>query len=103
MNWDVAIDSVNRRLGVGIIMRDHQGMVIAARSQTVSIIAELVVAEALAALNAVEFSRNLGLSSILLKGDSLQVVTAVKDTSPNWSRYGHIISDIKIVLQGLRD
>jgi hypothetical protein len=77
-------------------------MVIAARSQIVSIIAEPVVAEALAALNAVEFSHNFGLPSILLESDSLQVVTAVKDTSPNWSRYGHIIGYIKIVLQAFK-
>lgn len=66
-------------------------MLIAAGSETICIIAEPVVAETLAALNAVEFSRDLELLSILLEGDSLRVVTAVKNMSLNWSRYGHII------------
>jgi hypothetical protein len=70
-------------------------MVIVARSQIICIIAKPVVAQALIALNAVKISRYLGLPSILLKGNSLQVVTVVKDTSLNW--------DIKIVIQGLKD
>jgi hypothetical protein len=39
----------------------------------------------------------------MMEGDSFQVVIAVNNTSPDWSRYGHIIEDIKIVLQGLRN
>ncbi|GLT61043.1 hypothetical protein SLA2020_337780 [Shorea laevis] len=77
------------------------GLVTAARSHTINFLTEPVVAEAIAALQAAEFSRDLGLPSIILEGDSLQVVKAVAATSPNWSRHGQIIEDIKIVLQGL--
>jgi ribonuclease HI len=102
VNWDAALDSVNRRMGVGILVRDHLGMVIAARSHTLVFLTEPVVAEAIAALHAVEFSRDLGLPRIVLEGDSLQVVTAVQDLRPTWSRYGHITADIRTILKGFR-
>jgi hypothetical protein len=82
VNWDAALDSVNQRMGVGVIVRDHMGRVIAARSTTVEFSSEPVVAEAIAALHAAEFSRDLGLPKIILEGDSLQVVNAVQDTGP---------------------
>jgi ribonuclease HI len=102
VNWDAALNSANRRMGVGIIVRDHLGMVIAARSQTLEFLPEPVVAEAIAALHAAEFSRDLGLPTIVLEGDSLQVVKEVQDMRPTWSRYGHIAADIHTVLQGVR-
>jgi ribonuclease HI len=74
----------------------------AARSTTVEFSTEPVVAEAIAALHAAEFSRDLGLQMIILEGDSLQVVNAIQDTGPNWSRYGHIVADIRTVLQGFQ-
>jgi ribonuclease HI len=40
------------------------------------------VAEAQATLCAVEFSRDMGLKNIILKGDSLQVVNALKVKCP---------------------
>jgi hypothetical protein len=68
------------------------------------IFSKACVAKAIAALNAVKFSPDLEcLAYIMLEGDSLSVVTAVKNTGPNWSRYEHIIEDTKVVLQGLRN
>jgi ribonuclease HI len=102
VNWDAALDSTNNRMGIGIIVRDYLGMVIAAKSYTMRFISEPVVAEALAALHAAEFSRDLGLPMVILEGDSLQVVTTIQGTGPNWSSYGHIVADIRIVLHELR-
>jgi hypothetical protein len=63
------------------------GIMIVARSHTICIIVEPEVVQAIAALNAMELSRDLGLPSIMLKCDSLQVVNAVKVISQNWSIY----------------
>lgn len=49
-----------------------------------------------------ELNHDLGLPSIILKCDSLQVVNAVKATGQNLNRYEQIVDDIKVVLQGLR-
>jgi hypothetical protein len=58
-----------------------------ARSHTICIIVEPGVVQAIAALNATELSRDLELPSIMLKGDSHQVVNAVKVMCQNWSIY----------------
>jgi ribonuclease HI len=102
VNWDAAIDSLNKRMGMGIIVRDCAGQVIAAKSQTVFFLQDPVIAEAQAALCAVEFSRDLGLQSIILEGDSLQVVNALKDPRPNWTKYGQLVADAKGILIMLR-
>lgn len=102
VNWDVAIDSTNRRMGIGIIVRDSLGRVEAARSQTICAVQEPVFAEAQGALCAAEFSRDLGLQSIILEGDSIQVVNALQGTGPNWSRYGQMVADARVVLTLVR-
>jgi ribonuclease HI len=63
---------------------------------------EPVVAEALGALVATELSRDLGLRDIELEGDSLLVVNAIKDSGTQWSSYGHIVGDVRYVLNNMR-
>lgn len=102
MNWDVAINSIMRTMGVGIIVRENKGQVHAAYSKTILSMREPVVAEATGALFAVEFSRDLGIQDVDLEGDSLQVVQAIRDSGIIWSRYGHITGDTRWVLNSLR-
>jgi ribonuclease HI len=47
-----------------------------------------VVAEVYAALCAVEFCKNRGLTNIILEGDSLQVVIALQNPGLNWTMHG---------------
>jgi hypothetical protein len=68
------VDTTTGRLRMGFIVRDHEGFVFA------------------------EFSRDLGLRNIFLEGDALHVVNDVKSQGQNWSRYGHIIDEIREVL-----
>ena len=78
------------------------GHVIAAQSQPVLALHEPATAEAMAALRAVEFCREVGINDILLEGDSLLVVKAVSDYRPSWLPYGQVLDDIKWVLGSLR-
>jgi hypothetical protein len=52
VNWDVAVDNNNGRLGMRIIVRDHGGFVLTARSLTKMGNLEPVAVEAWAALHA---------------------------------------------------
>lgn len=74
----------------------------AARSTTRTFLVKHVVAEALAALQVVELSKEIGFNDIILKGDTLQIVNAVKAEGNNWSKFGHIIDGIKLGLCQLR-
>lgn len=48
---------------------------------------------------AVELSRDLAVFDILLEGDSSNVVQALKEKRPNWSRYGQMIEDAHLLLR----
>jgi hypothetical protein len=59
------------------------------------------VAKALAAVDAMEFSREMCFYDILLKVDALQIVIAVKLEGRNCSRFGHLVDRIKEDLRHL--
>lgn len=102
VNWDDAIAQQEERMGVGVVIRDEKGTVIAALCKLVDGHFDPVTADAAAALSTVEFCLEVGVQDILLEGDSATVVEAVRNQSPNWFHYGQIIDDIKIVLGSLR-
>lgn len=56
VDWDVSIDSTNKRMDTDIIVRDCVSQVSATKSKTIYVVQEPVVAEALATLSAPEFS-----------------------------------------------
>lgn len=66
------------RIGIGIVVRDYEGVVLAAHSTTKSVVADPVVTEALAALHAVELCKKMGFNDIILEGDAIQIVQAIK-------------------------
>jgi hypothetical protein len=78
VDWDVAIDKLFGRMGLGAIVGNHMGFVIAAKSLSKMENLEPAVAEALGALYAAKFSRDLGIRSIIMEGDALQLVNAIK-------------------------
>lgn len=83
VNWDAAVNFVNRRMGIEIVVRDNERHVRIARSLTKLGNLEPVVAEALATFQATAYSKDLAFQHIILKGDALQVVNAVTSTGRN--------------------
>jgi ribonuclease HI len=98
VNWDVAFSQGDKQMGVGVIIRDWKGEVIAALSQPVMATYDPVSAESMAALRAVEFCSEVGINDFILEGDSLLVVKAVNESNLGWLPYGQIIEDIHCVL-----
>jgi hypothetical protein len=60
-------------MGIGVLIRDEMGNVIAGMSKPFMALHEPASAEALAALCAVEFCKDVGRQDIILEGDPLQV------------------------------
>jgi ribonuclease HI len=102
INWDVGIDEKKNRLGVGIIIRDAEGKVTAARSLTVQSKPTPVVGEAIGAFYAADFGRDIGVQNVILEGDSLIVVKALQTEAENLSLYGHFIDDTRLLLRQFR-
>jgi ribonuclease HI len=102
-NWDAAVDGRGKRIGIGVIVRDHEGGAMATLSETKDYIQDPATAEALAARRAVELSLNLGIRRLILEGDSLPIVQAIQEASGGQHMYELIIEDIKSLLRGITD
>jgi len=87
----VTVDKNHGRIGIDIVVRDYEGIVLAARSTTRNVVADPVVAEALTALHAMKLSRELSFNDIILEWDALQIVTVIKAEGNNLSKFGHIV------------
>jgi ribonuclease HI len=99
INWDAAVDSSNKIIGLGMIARDESGKFLAACSKRQSINVEPMVAEALAAIQAILFCQEHNFQKVIFEGDSLQVVKEVNMSTQCNSSYGHLIESIKVGLR----
>jgi ribonuclease HI len=98
-NWDVAIDNLKGRVGLGVILRDERGQMLAAMSKTRIGTLEPSTGEAFVASSAVCFCRDIGVHRVVLEGDAKQIVDAVNANSASWSRFGHLIDDTRRILE----
>ena len=60
INWDASIDKQGQRMGVGILVRDHEGKVRGAKCVTKPFIDDLAVVEEVRAWHAVELFYQMG-------------------------------------------
>jgi hypothetical protein len=90
------MDTVHGRMGMGIVVQDNEGYVVAARSLTKLGRLEPVATEALTVFQVAEFSKGLGLQDIIMECNTLQVVNAMRSTGQNWSRFGQLVKDMHV-------
>ena len=93
VNFDGAVFREEEKAGIGVIIRNSQGMVMASLSQKISLPQTVVELETLAATRAIEFSIELGFSKVILEGDSETVIKALQDNSPSLAPFGLLIRD----------
>ena len=68
------------RAGLGVIIRDSQGLAMASSTQNVQLASFMVEMEALAATRAIELAAELGFDRIIFEGDSTTVMRALTDS-----------------------
>ena len=93
VNFDGAVFRDEEKAGIGVIIRNSQGMVMASLSQKISLPQTVVELETLAATRAMEFSIELGFSKVIIEGDSETVIKALQDNSPSLAPFGLLIRD----------
>jgi hypothetical protein len=69
-NWDVATDYSSCRMGIGVIIRDEHGTVVAAWSKTCQGSVEPTTGEAIALFHAASLCRDLGFHEVIFEGDA---------------------------------
>ena len=83
--------------GIGVVIRDWEGQIIAALSQKVRFPGSVDLVEALAACRAISFAKELSIHQMVIEGDSLRVIQAINGIRPVRTMYGHVIDDIRFL------
>ena len=102
LNFDAAIFKELNCSGVGVIIRNANGEVMAAMSAKGPPVEDSEVAETLACRKAMEFAIDAGFSELLIEGDNVAVMSSLSHGGPNLSRIGHVVQDIQWLATGLR-
>ncbi|KAL0011639.1 hypothetical protein SO802_006747 [Lithocarpus litseifolius] len=94
INYDGALSNADNKSGIGVVVRDCQGEVIALLVQQLDQAYQPVEVEAMAACRAVEFGSDLGLHRAIVKDDSELVVKALRCKDNRLAPYAHLINDV---------
>jgi ribonuclease HI len=95
INVDAALFKNPERMGAGVVIRNHKGHCLAARSEVLLAVATPELAEAVAVRRALALAREENLEDIKLASDCLSVVQRINTTSMDRSYLGVVIQDIK--------
>ena len=102
INFDGAIFQEKDEAGLGAIIRNDHGLVMAALTQVIPLPTSVEMVEVLAARWALSFAHELGFDHIILEGDSDIAIRAMKGESFSAASFGHILADIKVLFSHFR-
>ena len=102
LNFDASIFQDGGFSGVGAIIRNDRGEVMAALSAKGPPVTGSDEAETFACRRAVEFAVECGFTELILEGDNQALMDAVCTRQGRSSWLGHIIQDVLVLLDGLR-
>ena len=95
INFDGTIFESSGRAGLGVVVKDMEGMVIAALSQNIQLPNSVDSIEALAARRAIILAQEISLTQVVMEGDSLKVIAAINSLKQSRTQWGYVIEDIK--------
>jgi ribonuclease HI len=94
VNVDAAIFSISR-MGVGVVIRDHNGVCVTACNEYQEEVTSPEIAEALALRCTITLARDEGFTKIIINSDCLFVVNRVNVGEDDRSLCGPVIHDIR--------
>uniref|UniRef100_A0A2N9F4S2 Reverse transcriptase domain-containing protein n=1 Tax=Fagus sylvatica TaxID=28930 RepID=A0A2N9F4S2_FAGSY len=99
VNFDAALFKDQQWTGVGVIIRDGQGLPLATLSKRFPYLYSIDDAEALAAREALQFAVEIGISNTIVEfeGDSLTISNALKYQDSSFASYGDIIDEARLI------
>ena len=93
INFDEATFVGAKCSSLGVIVRDKEGLVIATMATRVPQLLQAIEIEALVANKALEFAQEMGISDVILEGDSSLVMAALNSKDPGLAPYGLLLQD----------
>lgn len=97
VNYDGAYFAEEEEAGIGVVVRNELGQVMASLAEKLVMPSTVQVLEAMAARRAMIFMEELGLRRAIFEGDSELVVKALTGDCPVRSSIEHIVKECKIV------
>ena len=94
VNFDGAIFDDLRAVGIGVVVQNEHGEVVAALAEQIPTPDSVFTLETLAARRVVLFARDIGLHHVVFEGDSESSIHAISNRLLLHSSCGHIIHDI---------
>jgi hypothetical protein len=101
VNVDTALDRRAGKMGFGLIMRDHEGKFIAAKSIMRMGLWDSAASEALEAYFGVILGQEIGVQKMILEGDAKQIIDAIQEKDKQDSMIGHLIDDVRLSLENI--
>ena len=95
INFDGAVFHETDEEGLGVVVRDHQGRVMASMSEKIKLPSSSDEVEVLAAMRAISFALKLHLPSVIVEGDSKLIISVLRSEEESFTSFGHLISSIK--------
>ncbi|XP_030940101.1 uncharacterized protein LOC115965032 [Quercus lobata] len=96
INYDGAVFRDSNSAGLGVVVRDSMGEVLASLVENIPLPQTVANVEAAVARRAIMLARELNLSSIILEGDSEIINRAIQAEEQSLASYGNLIEEIKL-------
>lgn len=103
LNVDGAIFPDQHRAGIGIILRDEKGCVVATYSKSESDVASPEFIEASALLRGLQFCAQWGVPKLVLETDCLLLVNALQSQTEFFTDFAFLIHDIRRMLRDFQE
>lgn len=102
-NWDASLNQKERKMGLGVIIRDEEGEVLVVVEGQQSNVDQPAVAESYALWKAMEVCRDLNMERVIFEGDAQLIVKAVNDLEEDRSVFGSIVEASKVLISLWKD
>ena len=101
LKYDAPLFSDLGKTGVGAVIRNEKGEVMAAMTACGPAIQTSEEAELLACRRALEFVVDAGFYRLIIEGDNSNVTHAISSSADNNSLFGNVVDDIRHLIRGL--
>ena len=102
INFDGAVFQDRNEAGLGVIIRNDHGLVMAALTQIILLPTSVEMVKVLAARRALIYAWELSFDHIILEGDSDIAICAMSSDVFSAASFSHILSDIKALASHFR-
>ena len=86
------------KVGLGVVVHDSQGNVIASVLKQTPLPFSSDIVEAMAVARALVFAQELGITEFVLEGDSEVVINSLRSKEASFSSFGHLLEFAKSML-----